>query len=207
MCKRFRDDDFLLWLHGRESLALLLDYINTLDPREKIKFTMEVAESGIYLELLDLTLKWEDGKIALDVHSKPTNCFTYALPTIYYPRKNINNIPHVIALWLRQICDSDEKFKHQSEEYESYLGARDYHPGLVNKQFQNVEKTSRHNARKRNTKRKDASKVKFITTFNPVLPSIEGLIKIRSTMYIQMNFKKRSFLIKLFPLFINVTKT
>ena len=36
---------------------------------------------------------------------------------------------------------------------------------------------SRHNARKKNTKRKEVSKVKFITAFNPVLPSTEGLIR------------------------------
>ena len=55
--------------------------------------------------------------------------------------------------------------------------ARDYYPGLVEKQFEKVEMTSRHNARKKNTKRKEGSKVKFITTFNPALPSIEGLIR------------------------------
>ena len=37
--------------------------------------------------------------------------------------------------------------------------------------------TSRHNASKVNTKRKEVSKVKFITTFNPALPSIEGLAR------------------------------
>ena len=37
--------------------------------------------------------------------------------------------------------------------------------------------TSRHNARKKNTKRKEGSKFKFITTFNPALRSIEGLIR------------------------------
>ena len=37
--------------------------------------------------------------------------------------------------------------------------------------------TSRHNTRKKNTKRKKVSKVKFITTFNPSLPSIEDLIR------------------------------
>ena len=88
-----------------------------------------------------------------------------------------NYIPHSIALRLRLICDADEKFKHRSEEYKNYLIARDYHPGLVDKQFQKVEMTSRHNARKKNTKRKDVSKVKFITTFNPALPSIEGLAR------------------------------
>ena len=139
--KRFRDDIFVLWPHGR------IDYINTLDPTEKIKFTMEVAEPGNYLKILDLKLKWENGKITVDVHSKPTNSFKYVLPTTCYPRKSINNIPHGIALRLRKICDSDEKFKHRSEEYKNRLVARDYHPGLVDKQFRKVVMTSRHNAR------------------------------------------------------------
>ena len=44
--------------------------------------------------------------------------------------------------------------KHQSEE-KNYLIARDYHPGLVHKQCQKFEMTSRHNARKKNTKGKE----------------------------------------------------
>ena len=163
--KRFRDDIFALWPHGRESQVLFLDYINTLDSTEKIKFAIEVAEPGNYLELLDLKLKLEDGKLAVDVHSKLTN------------RKSINNIPHGTALRLSRICDSNETFKHRREEYKNYLIARDYYPRLVDKQFQKVERTSRNNARKRNTKRKEVSKGKFISTFNPALPSIEGLIK------------------------------
>ena len=55
--KRFRDDIFVLWPHGRESLVLFLDCISTLDPTQKIKFTIEVAETGNYLEFLDLKLK------------------------------------------------------------------------------------------------------------------------------------------------------
>ena len=117
--KRFRDKLFVLWPHGRESLVLFLDYINTLDPSQKIKFTMEVAKLGNYLEFLELKSKWENGKITVDVHSKPTNSFMYVLPTTSYPRKSINNNPHVIALQLRRICDSDEKFKHRSEEYKN----------------------------------------------------------------------------------------
>ena len=37
--RRFKDDIFVLWPHGRESLVSFLDYINTLDPTQKIKFT------------------------------------------------------------------------------------------------------------------------------------------------------------------------
>ena len=154
MWKRFRDDIFVLWPYGRESLVLFLYYINTLDPTQKIKLTMEVAEPGNYLEFLDLKLKWENSKKTVDLHSKPTNSFTYVLPTTCYPRKSINNIPHGIALRLKRICDSDEKFKHRSEEYKNYSIARDYHPGLVDKQFQKVEMIARHNARKKIYKKK-----------------------------------------------------
>ena len=105
------------WKRFRESLVLFLAYINALDPTEKTKFTMEVAEPGNYLKFLDLKLKWENGKITVDVYSKPTNSFTYVLPTTCYPRKSINNIPDGIVLRLRRICDSDEKFKHRSKEY------------------------------------------------------------------------------------------
>ena len=45
--------------------------------------------------------------------------FTYVLPTRCYPRESINNIPHGKALRLRRICDSDEKFKHRSQEYKN----------------------------------------------------------------------------------------
>ena len=57
----------------------------------------------------------------------------------------------------------------------NYLIARDYHPWLVDQQFQKVEMTSRQNARKKNTKRKRWGRLNL--TFNPALPSIEGLIR------------------------------
>ena len=54
--------------------------------------------------------------------------------------------------------------------------------------------TSRHNVRKKTTKRKELSKIKFITTFNPVLPSIEGLIR-KHIHYLHSD----KFLKKMFP--------
>ena len=46
---------------------------------------MEVAEPGNYLECFEL--KWQEGKIMVDVHSKSTNSFTYVLPTTCCPKK------------------------------------------------------------------------------------------------------------------------
>ena len=85
--------------------------------------------------------------------------------------------------------------------------ARDDHPRLGDKQFQKVEMTSRHNDRKKNTKRKEVRKVKFIAAFNPASPSIEGLIRNKFTIYIQMKFSKSPFQVKSFLLLKIVTKT
>ena len=67
--------------------------------------------------------------------------------------------------------------------------------------------TSRHNAWKKNTKRKEMSKVTFITTFNPVLHSIEGLMK-KHIHYLHSNevFSNKPFQVISFLLFINVTE-
>ena len=61
------------------------------------------------LEFLDLELKMVNGKNSVDIFSKPTDSFTYVLPSYYYPNRNIKNAPKGIALRLRRICDSDEK--------------------------------------------------------------------------------------------------
>ena len=70
-CKRFIDDIFVLWPRGRESPVLFLDYINKLDPTQKMKFTMEVAEPGKYLEFFDFKLIWENGKIRVEFILNP----------------------------------------------------------------------------------------------------------------------------------------
>ena len=90
--KRFRDDVFSVWTHNINTLPAFLDYLNNIDSTGKIKFTMQIAdENG--LEFLDLKLKMnEKNKITIDVFSKPTNSFTYVMPSTCYPSNNINNV-------------------------------------------------------------------------------------------------------------------
>ena len=133
--KRFRDDVIALWIHSIEDTNHYLDYFNTIDVSGKIRFTMETeTENG--LEFLDLRLRLKgSNKITLDVYSKPTNSFTYVDLQTCYPSRNINKIPEGIALRLRRICDSDEKYEKRSNEYQNYLIARNYSPSLVVKHF------------------------------------------------------------------------
>ena len=78
---------------------------------------MSVANNSSILEFLDLSLQInEDNKICVDVYAKPTNSFTYVLPSTCYPKKSINKVPQKIALRLRTMCDSDEKCDIWSSE-------------------------------------------------------------------------------------------
>ena len=174
--KRFRDDVFVVWTHGPASVSLFLEHLNKIDKTGKIQFTMQAAgDDG--LEFLDLKLKMVNGKISVDVFSKPTNSFTYVLPSTCYPNRNIKNVPKGIALRLRRICDSDEKYDERSEEYQKYLIARDYQPGSVKRQFEEVKKLSRSEARRPKVKSNQVRKLNFFTTYNPSLPNMDTLVK------------------------------
>ena len=82
---------------------------------------MQIADEVNGLEFLDLKIKCLKGKLSVDVYSKPTNSFTYVLPSTCYPMKNINKVPQGIALRLRRICDATEKYESRADEYKNYL--------------------------------------------------------------------------------------
>ena len=72
------------------------------------------------------------------------------MPSTCCPSNNINNVPRGIALRLKRICDSDEKFTVRSNEYKNYLIARDYKPKVVEKHFSEISKLRRAEARQIN---------------------------------------------------------
>ena len=122
--------------------------MNKVDPTKTIQFTMEVATDT--LEFLDLKLKFdkESKQISVDVFVKDTGSFTYVLPSTCFPKNNIENIPKGVALRLRRICYSEEKFEKHSTEYQNYLIARDYKPGKMKKRFSDIKNLNREEVRK-----------------------------------------------------------
>ena len=134
-------------MHGPASVFLFLEYLKNIDKTGKIQLTMQVARDD-RLEFLDLKLKTVNGKISVDVLTKPTNSFTYVSSSTCYPNRNIKNVPNGIAVRLRIICDSDEKYDERSEGYQKYLIARDYQPGSLERQFEEVKKLSRSETRR-----------------------------------------------------------
>ena len=175
--KRIRDDVLVVWTHDTVKLPSFLDCLNNIDDTGKIKFTMQIADEVNGLEFLDLKIKCLKDKLSVDVYSKPTNSFTYVLPSTCYPMKNINKVPQGIALRLRRICDTTEKYESRADEYKNYLLARDYKPSLVDKQFEKISQISREDARKSKAKSNQVSKIKYVTKCIPMLPKIDGIVK------------------------------
>ena len=101
------------------------------------------------------------------MYAKPTNSFTYVLPSTCYPKKSINKVPKGIALRLRRICDS----------------ARDYNPTLVKKQFHSVRNMSRKDSRQVKPKSHRSNK-NLVTVYNPIIKNLQTVIRKTSLYYI-----------------------
>ena len=144
----FGDYILLVWPHSAEDLNLLFNYMINIDKTKKIQFTMEVAQDVLEFLQLRLTFNKEYKRISVDLFAKTTNSFTHVLPSTCFPEKSIENVPKGVALQLRRICDSDDKFDERSVQYQKYLVARDYKPSQVKKQFSDVRDISREEARR-----------------------------------------------------------
>ena len=168
---------FLVWPHSAEDLNLFFNYMNNIDRTKKIQFTMEVAKD--VLEFLDLKLTFdkEYKHISVGIFAKATNSFTYVLPSTCFPKNSIENISKGVALPLRRICDSDDKFEERSVQYQKYLVARDYKPSKVKKQFSDVRNISREEARRPKNNNNISASCNLITQYNPLLPNIKTIIR------------------------------
>ena len=120
----------------------------------------------------------ESKHISVDVFSKTTNSFVYVLPSTCFSKSSIENIPKGVALRLRRICVSDEKFNKRSEEYENYFIARDYKPSKVKKQFSEIKRLSRTEPKKPKTQNNSFSiSCSLITQYNPLLPNLKNILR------------------------------
>ena len=79
---------------------------------------------------------------------------------------------------------------NSSSENQNYLIARDHKPSIVNRQFSEVKKKTRSEARQKQTKQDKVTDLKFITTYNPALPNIHNIQNNLSILHTDENMKK-----------------
>ena len=105
---------------------------------KKIQFTIEVAEDVLEFLDLKLTLIKKYSRISVDIFVNAINGFTYVLLRTCFPKSSIENAPKDVALRLRRIFDSNDKFEESSVQHQAYLVVRDYKPCKFRKQFSDI---------------------------------------------------------------------
>ncbi|XP_042202441.1 uncharacterized protein LOC121852537, partial [Callorhinchus milii] len=108
--KRYVDDTFVIWPHGRPALDQFLDHINSIHPA--IRFTMEVENDG-KLPFLDVLIKRRpDGSMSHSVYRKATHTDAYLKPDSHHHPSQKNSL--IKTLYHRAQCISDHE--HISSE-------------------------------------------------------------------------------------------
>ena len=110
------------WTHGHDSLEDFLQRANSFHPT--IHFTAEVSnEEHIVLDTKSCLV---DGKIGVDLYTKPTDTHQYLLPSSCHPKHCSKDIPYSLTLRLKRICTDMETFALRSMELTDQFRNRDY---------------------------------------------------------------------------------
>ena len=170
---RYIDDIFMVWTHGEDKLNEFITHINS--SHNTIKFTHEFSESSI--SFLDVTVLLDNNnQISTDLYVKSTDTHQYLLHTSCHPNHVKKSIPFSLALRIRHICSTAEKFKQRTSELLEFLCKRghkqQYVQAQINKAFQIPRRDTLYYHSKKNTERPV-----FVTTYNPSLPQLNSIIR------------------------------
>ena len=89
--KRFIDDIFLIWPHGRNSLIKFIEHLNTAHPT--MKFTSDISGTGI--SFLDLTIYIKQSRLHTRLYTKPTDRYMYLNYFSEHPMSLKKSIPYL----------------------------------------------------------------------------------------------------------------
>ena len=133
---RYIDDIFMVWTHEEEKLNEFITHINS--SHNTIKFTHEFSESSI--SFLDVTVLLDNNnQISTDLYVKSTDTHQYLLQTSCHSNHVKKSIPFSLALRIRRICSTAEKFKQRTSELLESLckrgHKRQYVQAQINKPF------------------------------------------------------------------------
>ena len=112
------------------------------------------------------------------VYSKPIDSHLYLHAKSCHKASSIRDIQKGVALRLRRICSTGNKYSSKSVEYQDYLSCRGHDPKIVHDTFAEISKVTRNDARKKTVNNNsNNNRVIFSTKFNPRGPNVTKIIK------------------------------
>ena len=115
---RYVDDTFVIWPHGRDTLDLFLEHLNSRDP--SIQFTMEVEENGM-LPFLDVhVIRKPDGSLTFKVFRKKTHTDRYLNNRSHHAPNQKTGVLRTLISRAHGICDEEfvpEELEHLQKAF------------------------------------------------------------------------------------------
>ena len=170
--KRFIDDIFCIWTHGKESLKDFIKYLNSIHPT--IKFTHECSED--HIDFLDTTVKFNnDRELITTLYNKPTDTHLYLEYTSAHPHTVMEKGPYGQYLRLRRICTQNADFESNAHKLTGYYLKRGYPFKSLKKHYSRAKSYTQNELLETTTKKTVDTPV-LVCQFNPTNPDIKGLV-------------------------------
>ena len=174
--KRFIDDIFMIWTHGKDELAKFLEYLNSL--HRSIKFTCESSTSEI--AFLDTMTKIDEDtrKVYTTLYTKPTDTHSYLYYTSSHPKNCVKNGPYGQFLRLRRICQKNEDFIEESEKMIHHYLQRGYPKKLIMGHFRKANQFTQEDVLKPKKAKSEnnTNRPILITQYHPQNPDLRKII-------------------------------
>ena len=172
--RRFIDDVFIVWTHGKETLEKFLNYINQV--HETIKFTAEYSTQEV--PFLDTLVYKLNNKLATKVYHKKTDDKMYLHYSSAQPRSQKDAIPYSLFIRCKRICTENRHFNMEVQEITNKLAHRGYPKELIVKSYLKAKNQDRDNLLKMDEKpNNQKNKIRLITTYNKHSPPMKEILE------------------------------
>ena len=168
---RFKDDIFLVWTGGRESLLRFFEDINKVHP--SIKF--ECKYSFDKINFLDCVVHLTRNILTTSLYKKPTDRNAYLHYGSYHPDSQRTNIPYGQFLRAKKICTTQEDADKAIDDIAKKLNNRGYPTKETQKQ-RDKAKTVPREALLIDKEKTSSGRTPFTTTYHKHLPPIQKAI-------------------------------
>ena len=170
--KRYIDDIFFVWTHGKESLTGFLDRLNKFHPT--INFTHVTSEESV--NFLDTQVSIKNNEFSTSLYCKPTDCHQYLHFDSCHPYHTKKSTIYSQSLRVKKICSENEDCDDNLQNLKKWFQDRGYPTNMIENELQKVSEIPRDNLFKEK-QRDTKNAVAFVVDYCPALQSLPKLIK------------------------------
>ena len=142
------------------------------------KYEITQSRASEHDRTVDVTVSLDNNnKISTDLFIKSTDTHQYFLHTSCHPSHIKKSIPFSLALRIRRICSTTEKFQQRTNELLEFLCKRGHRRQYVQSQINKAFQIPRRDTLFYKSKTRNTDRPVFVTTYNPSLPNLNNVIK------------------------------